>query len=331
MELVLHIGMGKSGSSAVQHALRQNADILPEQGAHHVGMWLDPTISYPARPTHNEFFVQPPEVWRERAGDLAAFCERKEASEGIQCFIVSNESFYHHHTEFEAFVDAFRSFGNVRATAYVRKPSTYLPSAFVQWGLVHKTVNGPLPSFEDQSRKHLGHYQDVLAWKQKMGDILTLRHYDDVPDVVTDFMKFCGVTVPAPKERVYARGESAEIVFRALFNGRFEGQVTDSEFNQLIWNKFQKSPRRVEQVVAETLDYSRTVELIWERRDMFHQFQDATGLDLLNDLSVERVEADARAVRNRLIDYMLEMSMTQAETIRNLQNRVAALESRIGG
>ena len=42
MELILHIGMGKTGSTAIQLTLRNNIAKLQDAGADYLGMWLEP-------------------------------------------------------------------------------------------------------------------------------------------------------------------------------------------------------------------------------------------------------------------------------------------------
>ena len=321
MELILHIGMGKTGTSALQKALKDSNADLRGQGVLYLGMWMhDPAD--PTAPTHQAFFGVDDTAWRERGKKIAALAE-KAAGDGISKFVVSNESFFHHGPKFQAFIDGFG--GPVKAVAYVRRPESWLPSAYLQWGVRHKTRTGPIPSFGEFARQIVHQYSELLFWQDAMGENLTIRPYDEIDNVVSDFYALCGIDLAAPKSRFYTRGEDAENVVRALFNNRFEGEVPPGRFNGVI-GKMLDEVTPLDAAITETLDFSETPEIVEETRGIFEDFAAKTGVDLLAGPEQSAPGLDRDAVRDRIFDYVLRLSLEQSVRIRGLERRLEDLE-----
>ncbi|WEJ80458.1 hypothetical protein EQ718_16360 (plasmid) [Paracoccus versutus] len=137
MNLILHIGMGKTGTSAIQAALSSSADRLAAQGAEYLGMWFD-MLDPRFRGVQNQeqFFSLPPEEMTH-AADLLIEMLRARSAAGIQSFILSNEALSGKVGQMKPMINRLREAGiAVRVIGYARNPASWLPSAYVQWGCV---------------------------------------------------------------------------------------------------------------------------------------------------------------------------------------------------
>lgn len=325
MELILHIGMGKTGSSALQKSLSSNGSALNESGAQYLGMWMEPLHAGSNPPKDREFIDQPLSVWEGRAEALRSFGERRSQEAGLTKFIVSNESFFHCGPRLRPFIEKVREFATVKAVVYVRNPLKWLPSAYLQWGVRHKTRPGPIPAFSDYARANVRQYEDVLWWQEHMGDILVVRPYDRVDGVVRDFLEVAGIGAKMPEERFYATGEAAENVLRALFNERFPTEVLPQRFNNVVGERFTRGVPRLEDVVSRSLDFSSAYEIVETNRGLWDRFRDATGVDLLAD-AAPPPPPDTGAIRDRLVDHLLELALDQSLRLKSLERRIADLE-----
>ena len=93
MDLILHIGMGKTDTSAIQAALLASTDRLATQGAEYLGMWfdmLDPRFRGIQK--QDQFYGLPPEEMAHYADVLIEVLRARSAG-GVQTFILSNERF----------------------------------------------------------------------------------------------------------------------------------------------------------------------------------------------------------------------------------------------
>lgn len=327
MELILHIGMGKTGSSAIQAALLASADRLAAQGAEYLGMWfdmLDPRFR--GVQNQDQFFSLPPEEMA-RSADVLIEVLRARSGTGIQTFILSNEALSGKARQIKPMIDRLREAGiTLRIIGYARHPAAWLPSAYVQWGVRDKVDPGPVQPYAVKARKLVHWYSGLLQWHKQMGDILEVRSYDQTADIVGDFIKTIGFELNVPDKRVLERGEDAEIVMRALFNNRFPKHVLPAVFDQTVSRNLVTVPK-LENVIEESFDYSETDLIIREQAALFDQFAEAFGFDLRTSSKSPPSKPEMGALRNRLFDVLLEITLDQAQRIRRLERRINQLET----
>lgn len=329
MELILHVGMGKTGSSALQKALRDNSDQLEENGVRYLGMWMQTDPTAPGL-GYWEFFDQPQPVWTMRARELAQYCQKTSFVGGPDRFVVSNESIFHHGESFRTFVEAFSEFGDVRCIAYARHPLKWLPSAYMQWGIRHKTRPGKIPTFDEYARGNIHQYQDLLKFQDMVDAPLTVRPYDMVGDVVDDFLSLLGLDIEIPETVFYTGGEPAESVLRALFNNRYDTDVRPQRFDAVLANRLRDGVPRIDGLINESFDFRPSLQIIDENRDLFQAFGERTGVDLLNQEIDPPKEPDRAAIRDRLVDYLVELTIDQSIRMKALEKRLTELESEAG-
>ncbi|WGV17030.1 hypothetical protein [Fuscovulum ytuae] len=327
MRLILHVGMGKTGTSSIQKRLANSTDALRAQRAHYLGMWLDmvdPRVK--ALNNQTEFFTQDAETIRTAGDILVSHMKQRHAVDGVDTFILSNEALAGKAILLRPMVDRIRELGvSVRVIAYVRNPIDWLPSAFVQWGVRHKLSPGRVRPYPEKARRLVSWYRGILEWHEQSPELLELRSYDDAPDVVADFSAAIGLRLPPSPDRELERAEDAEIILRALFNDAFKATVLPERFNRLVLPNLDKVAR-LDDVIAACLDYSETPQVVAENAAFFDRVAAVCGFDpRTKGKGTPRPAPDPGPVKDRILDALVEITLMQAQQIRRLEDTVERL------
>lgn len=328
MKLILHIGMGKTGSSAIQHALRSSAAQLGAQQAEYLGMWfdmLDP--AYRGLQNQGQFFALAPDDMILATDGLLGLLKARAEAQGTATFILSNEAFSGHARAMQPMVAHLVAAGvDVQAIGYARDPAAWLPSAYVQWGIRDKVDPGPVPAYADKARKLVRWYNGLLDWHRLMGPVLQVRNYDAAtPDIVADFAAITGLRLKGAGTRVLERGEDAEIVLRALYNSRFQKHVLPAAFERAVLPGLAAVPP-LETLLDRCFDYGETPAIIAEQAALFERFAAAFGFDPRASGKTPPPVPDPDRLRDRLLDALLEVTLDQARRLQRMEQRLARLE-----
>lgn len=329
MKLVLHIGMGKTGTSTIQKVLTDHGAELQSQKASYLGMWLDPTILPVNRPTYKDFFIQPPDVWIDRAKTTLETMRGISDETGATTFICSNESFFFHAARFKDFIEELSKDTEVVVIGYARNPSSWLPSAYAQWGIRHKTSPGTIPAFEELAAQHVKQYEELIKWKQEIGDSVIIRSYDETDDVVQDFLSLLDLKIEIPKEVFYAKVDDVEALLRVVFNNKYKGQVLPGRFDAMFGRTLRSGVPSLEQIAGESLDYTSVGDIISDNADVFEAFKAEVGIDLLSYPAKQHQPPNVDALRNRLVDYLLQLTISQAQRLRKLETDIEEIKEKL--
>lgn len=327
MKLILHVGMGKTGTSSIQNVLKARNEQLHAQGVHYLGMWFVETQNNAQNiPEMREILHQPPE---EQARSAAAFCDRALAAGeavGAHTLIFSNEMLFNAGAHFSSFLDVLADRFDLHILAYMRDPHQWLPSAFAQWGIRHKFTRGPLQPFSTLARDLINQYEGVRFWAENYGDIFELRRHDTSIDVVQDFATACGLEIDPGAERFLERSEPAETVMRAAFNAGFDDEVLPHKFNRMISPKLAQA-RSVDALMEICFGQDGGAEIVAERAELFDYIAQKFGPDFDFSADTSRIKdgPDAAAIRERLLDYLIDLSIRQGHRITALENKLQRL------
>jgi len=326
MRVIFHIGMGKTGSSSLQYALTHNKEALKAQGAVYIGMWFDMLdADYRGVLHQDRFYLEGPERIAQLAEQFYTVLEEQSARSGATTFIMSNEALSGKAHALEPFITALRKRMDVSVIGYVRNPSSWLPSAYTQWGIRDKTSEGAVQPFGEKARTLVKWYRGILEWNDVFPDLLQVRHYDTVPDVVTDFAQCTGLEINAPDIRVLERAEPSEVLLRALFNNRFPKKVLPAHFDRAVMGRIQ-NVTRLEDAINRYFNMEDTPQILAENNEMFEQYRDRFGIDLLAS-EVKRSESpDIESVRSRLLDYLVEITLEQARRLQAVERQLNELK-----
>ncbi|MFV0514698.1 MAG: polysaccharide biosynthesis protein [Jhaorihella sp.] len=328
MELILHIGMGKTGTTSIQKAIRENAESLRAQGVDYLGMLfdlIDPELN--SNDLQRTFFASSVERPDAVADLFLDALQQKQASSGIPRFLLSNESLLQQHRTLIPFISSLRQKVAVRLIAYVRDPRDWLPSAYNQWFVYHKTCSGPLPSYVEGGRKLLEMYDDLHAWHREYSDIMTVRSFSKSDNVVLDFADVLGVTMRVPEGRSLERLETSESLLRAIYNTRLPEQALPDLFNHAFRQlDFTRSPK-IADLVQSSFTYTQTEAIVAEKAGTFEELKKHLGIDLLSGPAPGHKTVDTEEMRHRALDHVLQIVMQQADRITHLEHLVRTLEA----
>ncbi len=323
MKIIFHIGMGKTGTSSVQSALQQAGPELAAQNTAYLGLWFSLIDQkYYSYAGLAAFFDEPPEVQAKNAARLVAILTEKAAENGAETFIFSNEGLYGFAHKAKPFFDALRGLTGIALVAYMRDPHSWLPSAFTQWELHHKQSDGPLKPFGRRGRELIRIYDLMPVWLEMYQDILSVRPFEKGTDVVADFAGVLGITLTAPAERTLERAEDAEVLMRALYNNRFAKPMLPDRFDRAVLNTRRSAPIAVSDMTDLCFSMTDIDDIVAERREVFEVIRDRLGFDYLSGAGKPRKAVYDDALRDRLIDYLTEITLQQSERILRLERQI---------
>lgn len=278
MKLVVHVGPGKTGSTAIQSSLQRARARLADQGVSYLGHMMEhaPRRQYEwQRPGGFDAFSRLPtqRAMREFEAVLVDSIGHSSASGRHTC-VISNESWLRRGGLVRQVIEKVRTREalDVVVVAYARNHARLVSSGYVQWGLLHKTYKGGIRDFRAWvGGRDLSLHPSIEAWASTFGPEFKLRNYDAATDVVSDFMHASGLDeIQLDSVRAYETPSVNEIALRALFNDMHEEAVAPSRFSRLF--------------DAAKLDFERPVG-----RWLQEQLPDKAALDdLVGALSEDR-------------------------------------------
>jgi hypothetical protein len=330
MKLIMHIGMGKTGTTSIQHALRTNTEELENQRAYYLGMWLDFIDPKFHRLSGEKlFFALNASDQEEAAKRMVKKINELSHQTGAETFIFSNETFFSQAKEASPFFKTLQSKIDTSILAYIRDPRTWLPSAYSQWELRHKTHSGPLKPFSIQARNLIKKYDGYTVWKDSFPDILAIRLHDETIDVIGDFVDFCGINFRKRDTRHLTRNEDAEVLLRAAFNNRTNDPVLPIRFNTEIVNT-NKKVQSLDDLAKLCFEFEDIQEIVNTRHDLFERIRRDLGenFDFLSRKPIVKKSFDMQATRQRLIDLLIEALFTQADRIQKIEQQLKELQQR---
>ena len=232
--LIVHVGVSKTGSTAIQSGLRRSRSELARHGISYWGGTLD------LAPIQDYWWqqIRPPESLFARTDQEVGFpgefvdivCRSLEA--GPPVAIVSNDSFTTGYAWLIPLLGAVERAGiDVLIVAYVRAPSAQVQSSFAQWELKSKLHDGRVLPFGSTQGSHFHRFADKLeAFDDAFGDRFRLRNYDAVGDVLEDLLDVGGLDVSLPRREVNVRPSAEEELVRAFYNDRQSGPASPVDF-----------------------------------------------------------------------------------------------------
>jgi hypothetical protein len=338
--LLIHIGTGKTGSTAIQHALAASTKALQEHGIQYWGLNLegcDPSARlYP---------------WQKETGTgelqkLSSAEAVKQVREVLdkafvcledgQLAIWSNESICERPAVFIPAIQDAAAAADVDCTVlcYVRGHRAYVNSAYKQWGVKHKTYPGRILSFLEwvKSRSQfLSYGRQVAAWDAAFSDRLRLVNYDHVNDVVqnfTDYLPAQGI-ITIPQKRMNVAPTQALLALYALHNNQFEPPMQPKAVEELLRRyPLAGSCHDVTELSGIFPDASALTEaedFLKEDADLVNSLLRRHGQPELKSGNQGKDEPPltTTTIQTSLLSVLLKMLMLQEERIDRLEKQLA--------
>lgn len=337
--LIIHVGAGKTGTTSIQQYLARVSGRLAQEGVGYWGYMLDRA---PAKLfAWQDQFQTETFLRMDRAGATDQLTQVLEQSieaavtAGMHSAIWSNEAIF---DRAENVLGALERLDRTRVEiviiAYVRRHDAWAASAYLQWGLKHKSYGGALVPFRRfVEMRPVRFMKGCDMWRTGVEATFLLRNYDTAGDVIADFSGALGLPLFDSKERANASPGFEEIFFRALFNSRFEEEVLPSEFNGRFAVgsiDFALDPQRwLSSLLPDDAAIAEVMQATRGDREALNQLLAEAGQATLSDRGMPAL--DAPLDQARLIGVLVQMVFTQSHRMRRLEKRITDLEARSSG
>lgn len=195
--LYVHIGSGKTGSTSIQKTLKSNSNFLSQNNTFYWGLMCEES---PIR----LYDWQIPYGWPElsKQDDAEVQLERlliesieNLKDKGVHKIIWSNESIMENPELFINVLNKIKSnFIKVHIIGYLRRNDAWARSAYIQWGIKHKTYQGNIKPFKEWfTPEKVSFYQYIKIWAAQPWDGFSIRNFDALTDVTKDFIDYIGL------------------------------------------------------------------------------------------------------------------------------------------
>lgn len=334
--IVVHVGAGKTGSTSIQAALQANEQALSAQGMTYWGLMLEQNEA-------TDF------VWQNRSHAHDPFAGMRQGlitaelqecltkgiaaarAIGYHTAIWSNEAFFDHDELINPALNALADNGiDVRIVAFVRRYDTWLRSAYIQWGIKHKTYDGPIKTFEEYRRgRPVGFAHALRPYAEKFPDRLHLLNFDATNDVVARFFAFLGVAWEARSaDRLNETANQEELFVRAIYNNRREAATLPHAFDREFTNGSIDFGLQPQEWFAALFPTAEQLAALREQAR-----EDQAFIDFLLQTNGEpALRTDPVSLRpaqlntDRLLGIALQALVSQATRISALESRLALIE-----
>jgi len=332
MKLIVHIGDGKTGTTSIQQTLEKAQADLGARGVHYLGRMLEfgqsevvkdwQTLAGANMLLH-EMADEDVEhdVTEVLRAELAVLADRD-----ITTAIWSNEALFARNAGIIPALDTLRKDGvDVSVIVYLRRHDQWARSAYAQWGIRHKSYQGPIKPFEDWIAERPAQFAEKLqTWNGVFEHDLKALNFDTVSDVAQDFLSHAGVSDVA-SHRVYETPSPNELLVHAAFNDRFPGVVLPDKFERSQKQAGRARPcardaSRLKALLPRQEDLDKVVVASADDRQRVNEILAQKGQPVLDDSPVKKdlPQPDVWT----LVTYLMKQNF-------DLHDRVTALEQHI--
>ncbi len=332
MKLIFHIGAGKTGSTSIQRTLKENDAVLKEKGVWYLGLMLENS--------ENKLFE-----WQQASSVVPEFhrlsndeAQRqlltvlrpvvKEAQEkNIHTLVWSNESFLGGKHNFIGALQELQKEGiKIEILIYVREYASWTRSAYIQWGIKHKTYKGNLQTFREWSEKHTpSFYRQMKNLLEIMPESVFVRNMSAVEDVVVDFLDFANIESSSIKVlRDNDSPKNEELLLRALFNSNYQSEVLPQRFNNILGRDipFLQTPEKFLESLMPTSDDLNNILLhTIEDQEQLNQKLLEQGQAQLEGKAVSRKSTEINT--DKLVLALADIVMQQSRRIDKLERIIS--------
>lgn len=332
INLIWHIGAGKTGTSSIQYTLHHNKNLLEKQGFKYLGLMLEGA--------YHEFFPwQDPALIEEFHGLTAEETElslfrifqdtiENARREGIHTLIWSNESFLGRTEKTRIALKEIEKLGvSVQIIVYIRRYEKWARSAYIQWAINHKTNPGRIMPFREwiQQRK-VNFFELLKPIIDDSPDSLTVRNMDAAGDTTRDFLQLCNIDFSNMElHRIYESPTIEEIYLRAIFNNRIEDPVLPDQFDnsikQYLTDISISTPNEfLQKILPDNIDLQFVAENFKQDIDRMNGYLKKHGIE---PFAADVYEIDDTKLNTEIILQILtEIVMAQALRIGELEKKM---------
>jgi hypothetical protein len=336
--VVLHIGKGKCGSSAIQLYCAKYKAILEEQGVGYCGLFFEELTGLANRTglpigvqNYRAFLGLPLE---DRIALSSAFVDELSATAAghFPTLFLSNEGLENDWREAKPLIDALARRFAVKFVLFLRNPIEFMWSAYLQWGLKYKDYAGEVRDADTWIRDNLYRVDYArLVWQLQANFPhvpLTVLSYDDCPDVVRRCLLEVGIVEP-PGETKETVNETPSSTIHSVFkiaNNQAMSNILPQELLGMLDRGLvlTKSYRPTE---IQTAPVSAEVVALVNRTA--YRYADVLRSALSEEQNPKFYERKSQSPSTDVSDVSTLMAL-MIDVIGRLDQRISALEMRLG-
>ncbi len=329
LTLILHVGMGKTGSTSLQKTLAaaEKSGLLAGQGTRYLGM--TPTFlgsAYAdALDGFRNLFQHPVEEQSRLAVSTRDFLEEVHKNQGVTTFVLSNEVLTQHARVLRPFIERLQAGIDVKIIQFVRNPIPWAVSAYKQWGIRHKTYPGPIRSFAVAAPPLLDFYQGAIDWIETYPANCATYKLEEGSDILQSFSGVTGISLPDGGRRELESPLLPELLLRAAFNNGERTPTLPSAFDQATRLGVVRLPQGLDGLLATITGYGDAAAVVDQRLAMFSRLATLAGIDLDTAADEKSETMEKKEVLNQVLEMLLALCLDQSKRIKNLENRVNAM------
>ena len=331
-KFVFHVGMGKTGSTTIQAALANNASALGEKGYLYLGQWLGFL-----RPEFDGFegfqsFLKQSSTEFEYCSDLfIRGVQDLDRGGSFDSYIISNEQYLENVLKTEGFFRGISRNAELQIVIFVRPPATWLPSAYMQWGVIHKTNLGPLRPFAVKARELMRQYDHIRHWRELYGSAVAVLPFDDNSDVVQEIARYLNANLVWESGRYQARPSASEALLRGACNNTYKGVAFPEFYNEVYQRGIpDRTPRSLSGKFSYIFDVKDIDRIISENSETMSYIENEFGIDMRNKNIQESPEFNIDELTNEMLGTMIDIVFSQSNQINTLKDRIEELERQFG-
>lgn len=273
------------------------------------------------------FLRQAPEQLEDSARRLLAAIESRSRDTGAGTFVISNEQYLENVPRLAGFFRTLLQAAEIEVVIFVRPPASWLPSAYIQWGVVHKTNSGPVRKFGVKARELMRQYEFIRQWRDLLGSAVTVHAFDDGRDIVQDFASVLGINLTGGGAREQMRPSLSETLMRAACNNVLPQMALPDVYNQIRRQQVPNgTPTSISAKFAHIFGYEQIPQIITEHVETLSYIEREFGVDLTSQPVPAVPDLDMAGLTNDLVGAMLDLVFSQSAQIAQLRARLDKLE-----
>ena len=320
MKFTAHIGLGKTGTSAIQFALLEYKGNLTAGKTGLDRLW--PILPDGNRMDHEWLYSQ---HTAEKTKTLYDIIVSHSKNTGCDHIFWSNEEISSNREAVNLFKDlsTWSPDLDVQIIIYIREPGRWLKSAWEQWGLIHKVLKGKIFRRSSETSEVILPPVSLTRWFHEWGvgiynswrwwkGIADVRQYKEGENVIDDFCEVTGLDLP--RIRAYETPTTSEVLSRAIYNNTYSDVVMPHKFDPYM------GYGSIQEYSKKYFSLKDVESLVTFLRDESISFKDAT-------LPEERKisEEDYK----RLVDQAIIFSIEAMGRIDQLEDKVEELSNKL--
>ncbi|WP_165735335.1 sulfotransferase family 2 domain-containing protein [Pseudoalteromonas sp. C8] len=155
-------------------------------------------------------------------------------SKGYTTIIWSNESLFVSYERLRHVLERLNSDFELETVTFIRRHDKWIKSAYLQWGIKHKSYLGEVKSFKEWSKKGVNFSEHMQLWAGFNGARCHFINFDSCVDASQAMFELLGLKNNISTIRINEAPSQLEIAMYALYNSLFTEQVLPRELGVLL-------------------------------------------------------------------------------------------------